>query len=153
MKHISIGKGEGGQVRVRYFHNVYVKNPHPKSYTSLVLLQNKFLLLDKDYLESDWRIQVEFSRTYLQRKLKENGCLTCVYCGKTNLRIEIDDNVKVPRKILATLDHIIPFSKGGTNAETNLAVACYRCNIKKGSHDVADFIRIYKDRCNLIITI
>lgn len=30
-----------------------------------------------------------------------------------------------------TIDHIIPLSRGGTNARENLTVACYRCNRKK----------------------
>lgn len=36
----------------------------------------------------------------------------------------------------ATLEHIIPQTRGGTNALANLAVACARCNREKGKrHD------------------
>ncbi len=36
----------------------------------------------------------------------------------------------------ATLEHIIPQTRGGTNAVENLAVACARCNREKGKrHD------------------
>jgi 5-methylcytosine-specific restriction endonuclease McrA len=31
-----------------------------------------------------------------------------------------------------TMDHIVPVSRGGTNAEGNLQPACPRCNTKKG---------------------
>lgn len=31
-----------------------------------------------------------------------------------------------------TVDHIIPVKLGGTNAEDNLALACFHCNRKKG---------------------
>jgi len=30
-----------------------------------------------------------------------------------------------------TIDHIIPLTRGGTNARENLTVACYRCNRTK----------------------
>ena len=31
-----------------------------------------------------------------------------------------------------TVDHIIPVKRGGTNAEDNLALACFHCNRRKG---------------------
>jgi 5-methylcytosine-specific restriction endonuclease McrA len=52
----------------------------------------------------------------------------CHYCGiATKLRAESQSD-----PLLATLDHVIPESKGGTSALTNLVLACYRCNNEKG---------------------
>ena len=45
---------------------------------------------------------------------------TCLYCGK-----------KLPKSYL-TLDHVIPFSKGGEKTWKNLVTACHTCNNKKG---------------------
>lgn len=45
---------------------------------------------------------------------------TCQICGRILLDREIE------------IDHIIPFSRGGTSDETNLRVTCLDCNRKKG---------------------
>lgn len=45
---------------------------------------------------------------------------TCQICGKILLDREIE------------IDHIIPFSRGGTSDEHNLRVTCLECNRKKG---------------------
>lgn len=34
---------------------------------------------------------------------------------------------------MATLDHILPLSKGGTNAKKNFRLCCRVCNIKRGN--------------------
>jgi len=46
---------------------------------------------------------------------------TCQICGKILLDREIE------------IDHIIPYSKGGSSEEHNLRVACMKCNRSKGS--------------------
>lgn len=45
---------------------------------------------------------------------------TCQICGKVLLDKEIE------------IDHIIPYSRGGTSDESNLRVTCIECNRKKG---------------------
>ena len=46
---------------------------------------------------------------------------TCQYCG-----CEVKHNE-------ATLDHVIPRSKGGPSAWNNIVTACSPCNVHKGS--------------------
>lgn len=55
----------------------------------------------------------------LRRSLLERDHWTCKYCGET----VTESN--------ATLDHIIPVSRGGTNTQDNLATACLLCNSLK----------------------
>lgn len=52
--------------------------------------------------------------------LRRDG-FTCQYCGKTGTDKELE------------IDHVVPFSKGGTNDEGNLITACFDCN--RGKRD------------------
>lgn len=56
----------------------------------------------------------------------------CQICGK-----KVNPKLKSPDPISASLDHIIPLSKGGTHERKNLQLAHLICNIKKnnGGHD------------------
>jgi 5-methylcytosine-specific restriction endonuclease McrA len=46
---------------------------------------------------------------------------TCQYCGEK------------PGQAALTVDHVIPRSRGGEHAWSNLATACKRCNQRKGN--------------------
>ena len=52
---------------------------------------------------------------------------TCQLCGKKCIQ---DENMYHADNI--TLDHIMPYSKGGANTADNLRVACRSCNMKRG---------------------
>jgi len=51
----------------------------------------------------------------------------CAYCGAQNLPLQVE--------------HIHPKSKGGSNQISNLALACEKCNLKKGTQDIKDFLK------------
>ena len=68
-------------------------------------------------------------REYLLEKFQHR----CVYCGKTDVPLNID--------------HIIPKSKGGTNRVSNLVLACIECNQKKSNRSLEEFL---KDRPALL---
>ena len=56
--------------------------------------------------------------------------LTCVRCGKTNL----DKDASANNAMLATIDHIVPVSRGGGFLDPeNWQVMCSPCNNKKGN--------------------
>jgi hypothetical protein len=54
--------------------------------------------------------------------------LSCAWCCQT-----IEDGAKL------TLDHIVPYSEGGTTKSDNLIVACLRCNSSRGSRSIETF--------------
>ena len=49
----------------------------------------------------------------------------CQYCHRPTAQLR-------PRECL-TRDHIVPISRGGTNAWTNVVTACSTCNTRKGN--------------------
>ncbi len=66
------------------------------------------------------RIQDNLYTPKKRFEILERDKFTCRYCGK-----------KAPDVVLE-VDHIIPVSKGGTNAKTNLITSCRKCNQGKG---------------------
>lgn len=54
-------------------------------------------------------------------KVYERDKWTCAYCER---------DMKNDRRA-ACLDHVIPYSKGGTNRDKNLVTSCKRCNAEK----------------------
>ena len=63
----------------------------------------------------------EIKRTAIRKKYKFTGREYCAYCG-----------VKLSR-YTATIDHVIPLSRGGTDFKWNLVWCCKKCNQSKGS--------------------
>jgi 5-methylcytosine-specific restriction endonuclease McrA len=51
----------------------------------------------------------------------------CAYCGIKDVPLQIE--------------HIHPRAKGGSNSITNLTLSCKKCNIKKGTKDVKEFLK------------
>ena len=56
---------------------------------------------------------------------------TCVYCGAKDVPLE--------------MEHVVPRAKGGTNRTSNLVLACKKCNQKKGSKSIDEFLSKNKD--------
>lgn len=74
-------------------------------------------------------------KTYMKKRrdslivLQNNRC---AYCGKW-----------MPIGT-ATIDHIIPKSKNGTNSLDNLVVCCYDCNLEKNNDYIVDRLDLIK---------
>jgi 5-methylcytosine-specific restriction endonuclease McrA len=51
----------------------------------------------------------------------------CAYCGVKDVPLQIE--------------HIHPRSKGGSNSISNLTLSCEKCNTKKGTKDIKEFLK------------
>lgn len=72
-------------------------------------------------------------KEYLLEKFKR----TCQYCGKDDRPMEVE--------------HIHPKSKGGSNRVSNLTLACTKCNQKKGSQNIEQFLKRTPDLLKQVI--
>lgn len=59
----------------------------------------------------------------------------CHYC-ETEMTLSLGFNRT------ATVDHVVPRSKGGADTNDNIVAACYDCNQKKGNMPVEKFLRL-----------
>ena len=116
-------------------HNVLVKNPHLQSCAALVMLTRKLAPKPMGY-----RVWLKYRSWYLNEHYKKHKGYYCQYCGKGPLKKHSDVSDDV-----ATLDHVVPTSKGGPKfLSCNIVVACYRCNNKKTDRPKDEFLASLK---------
>jgi len=70
---------------------------------------------------------------------KQDGI--CALC-----REEIDLKLKWPHQLSATLDCIIPYSKGGGVVDSNLQLTHYKCNHQRGNKMINEMNEITEIR-------
>jgi len=59
---------------------------------------------------------------------------TCQYCGR------------VPPEVKLVIDHVVPFSAGGTTASDNLITSCHECNAGKADVLIPEGLRIPRQK-------
>lgn len=75
------------------------------------------------------------NRRRIQRALSKRDGQWCFYCGKVvfwaanmsedNIQPDLDD------RPIATIDHLKPLGKGGSNTLDNMIIACRPCHRKR----------------------
>ena len=107
----------------KLFHSTRIEDPVITSLAALIELKRVYA---KQELQQ-WFI---FKRNFFAKRKP----LTCHYCGKSGLRARGSHHENGNSLgTLATVDHVIPTSKGGAKIdESNCVVACFRCNQRKG---------------------
>jgi len=85
--------------------------------------------VEEEKPEIDEKKEVDFYNVKENRlKIFERDKYICHYCKKQLTRFS------------ATLDHILPVSKGGDNSFDNLITACLQCNSQRTNNEVMDAI-------------
>ncbi len=111
------------------YEKVLVDAPPEQSPAAGILLKRDLLSIE-NFGKADgsyWLDAVRVSLQWLESRRSSGGMLICTYCGMHPLDISGDDY-----RTNATRDHIYPKSKGGSDDDRNLCVACHGCNsIKK----------------------
>lgn len=71
-------------------------------------------------------------RSRVQRIAERDG-IACWLCGRP-----VDLSLRVTNKKHATADHVVPVSRGGVNALSNLRLAHSDCNNRRGNRDAPE---------------
>ncbi|WP_071188086.1 RNA-guided endonuclease IscB [Trichormus sp. NMC-1] len=61
----------------------------------------------------------------------------CAYCDTENVPLQVE--------------HICPLAKGGSNRISNLTLSCEKCNVKKGTKYIKDFLKKDPQRLDAIL--
>lgn len=80
---------------------------------------------------------------YLARR---DGGMKCHYCGIPLTRAYLGNPealaaIKKQGYGLATVDHVVPLVKGGSNEPWNMVLACFDCNEAKGEASYHNFMK------------
>lgn len=108
--------------------------PHIQSLGALIKLKHFYQQIDDSYRQNDlsYKVWLRFRNRWLKQQKKLHKKLTCYFCGESNLNPNCNSPLITHKKQKATIDHLIPTSKGGKKFdERNLVVACYCCNERK----------------------
>jgi hypothetical protein len=128
-------QGNGGTINSRVLlHRLGVNKKlmkHWKYIEELGMISTVDSICSSHYLtvfHSLERMNVLFPSQWIsiRKKVFERDNFTCQYCGETNGTLECD--------------HIIAFSKGGSDDLKNLTTACRKCNRQKKDKSVQEFI-------------
>ncbi len=74
------------------------------------------------------------TREYLLEKWNRQ----CAYCGKKDVPLQIE--------------HMHPRARGGSNSITNLTLSCEKCNTKKGTKDIKQFLKKDPNKLKKIVS-
>ncbi|NEO93816.1 MAG: HNH endonuclease [Moorea sp. SIO3G5] len=112
-------------------HNILTWTNKLSKLCPIVGISQELVRFDTQKMENPEISGVEYQQGTLwgyelREYLLEKWNRQCAYCGAANIQLEIE--------------HIKPKSKGGSDRVCNLAIACKKCNQRKGSQEIQQFL-------------
>lgn len=111
--------------------NVYIEEGTERN--ELIAKLHKDIDNLTEALKDESPVDREYIPAALRKYVTERDRCTCFYCG--NIGTRRHDH----RKRTWNIDHLLPISRGGSNAPSNLVLACESCNLSKNNKTAAEF--------------
>lgn len=86
------------------------------------------------FIRMIYKKEVPFSK----KNIFVRDAYICQYCGRQLSKGVISTKEKNFKKMKATIDHLVPVSKGGTSSWENCVCSCFECNNKKGNLTISE---------------
>jgi len=138
-------KRRGGWLAPSLMHRVKTTETWVKrllKFAPVAEIVQELVRFDFEKIENPEISGVEYQQGELQgyevrEYLLEKWNRQCTYCQKTDVPLQIE--------------HIIPRAKGGSDRVSNLCLACEKCNLKKGTAYLKDFLKAKPDLTSRIL--
>jgi 5-methylcytosine-specific restriction endonuclease McrA len=103
-----------------------------RRFASIIAISQELVRFDMQLMSNPNIQGEEYQQGTLQgyetrEYLLEKWGRQCAYCGVKDVPFQIE--------------HIHPRAKGGSNSISNLTLSCEKCNAKKGTKDIKDFLK------------
>ena len=85
-------------------------------------------------------------RASTRRRIYKRDGHRCVWCQAKVTPKGLPEDFAMG--VAATVDHVVPRSRGGTNAASNLITCCSACNARRGDKSVPAFARLLQAEDN-----
>ena len=102
-----------------------------RSYARIIGISVEFCSFDMQKMNNPSILGLEYQRGELfgfevREYILQKYDYTCVYCGAKDVPLQ--------------MEHVVPKARGGSNRTSNLVLACKKCNQKKGSKSIDEFL-------------
>lgn len=78
------------------------------------------------------RLELRRWRKFHRRTIYVRDGWICGICAQP-----VDPNLRYPDLMSASLDHVVPLSKGGAHTKANVRLAHWICDSRRGDRDIA----------------